>query len=413
MALNYIFIAFFLLSVLVALIKLIFMGDTTVFPNMMAAVFDKAKFSASYALGLAGLITFWMGIMKVGENGGAVSFLSRLVSPFFTRIFPEIPKNHKVFGSIVMNFSANILGLGNAATPLGLKAMNELQELNEKKERATNAMIMFLVLNTSGLTLIPTSVMNMRATMLAENPADVFLPILLTTSCSTIVGLLVVSLIQRINLFNLVVLGFVGGYILLMSTIVSLIQGMPPETLEVNSSIASALIIFTVIAAFILLALRKKVNVYDSFIDGAKEGFNISVKMIPYLVAILVAIGVFTASGCLDMVVDGVKATAGVFTDDTTFAEALPVGLMKPLTGGGAEGMAISIIQQPENGVDSFLGKMVSTMLGSTDTTFFVLALYFGSVGIKNSRYAVLCGLAADIAGMIAAIFFSYLFYAH
>lgn len=408
MALNYIFIAFFLLAVLTAIIKL-FTGDFSAFPGMINEFYDKAKFAGTYSLGLAGMLTFWMGMMKVAEKAGAINVLSKLVSPFFTRLFPEIPKGHKVFGSIVMNFSANILGLGNAATPLGLKAMNDLQELNPNKEKATNAMIMFLVLNTSGLTLIPTSVMNMRANLEVTNPADVFLPVLLTTSCSTIVGLIVVSLIQKINLFNRVIILYVGGYITLLSLVIWWAKIAPPAELELYSNVAAGLIIFSIIAAFVILGMVKKLNVFDTFVEGAKEGFQVSVKMIPFLAAILVATGLFVASGCLDFVKEGVRVVAEVFTDDTRFVDALPTGLMKPFTGSGAESMAITISQ--EAGKDSFISKMTSTMLGSTDTTFFVLALYFGSVGIKNSRYAVWCGLAADMAGMIAAIIFSYIFF--
>lgn len=409
MALNYIWVAFFLIAFVVALIKLIFFGDTEVFPAMIQSTFDMAKTGFELSLALTGVLTLWMGIMRVGEKGGVVAIIARFISPLFTKIFPDIPKDHPVFGPMVMNFSMNFLGLDNAATPLGLKAMSGLQELNTNKDTASNAQIMFLVLNTSGLTLIPVSIMAYRATEGAANPADIFIPILLATFFSTLAGLVTVALYQRINLLNKTILLYLGSLTAFIILAIYYFQSIPQEQVQVISSVASSLILFTVIASFIGLALKNKINVYEAFIEGAKDGFNVAIKIIPYLVAILVAIGVFRQSGTLDILVNGLREVFALTGMNTDFVDALPTALMKPLSGGGARGMMVESMRT--FGADSFVGRLSSVFQGSTETTFYVLAVYFGSVNIKNSRYAVTAGLIADLVGVIAAIFIAYLFF--
>lgn len=409
MALNYIWIFFFLSAFVIALVRLIFFGDTEIFPAIMNSTFDNAKTGFELSLGLTGVMTLWLGLMKVGERGGVVQLLSRAVSPFFQKLFPEIPKNHPVNGSIMMNLAANMLGLDNAATPMGLKAMEQLQELNKDKDTASNAMIMFLVLNTSGLTLIPISIMVYRAQLGAANPSDIFLPILLSTFFSTLCGIIAVSIYQKINLFNKTIFAYLGGFSALVAGIIYLFVSLPQEQVTIYSTVIANVILFSIITLFLLLALRKKVNVYDTFIEGAKEGFLIAVKIIPFLVAILVAIGVFRTSGALDYLVNGIGAFFAFLGLNTDFVGALPTAFMKPLSGGGARGMMIETMRT--YGVDSFAGRLAATFQGATDTTFYILAVYFGSVSIKNTRYAVTAGLIADFAGIVAAIFIAYLFF--
>lgn len=409
MALNYIWVFFFLSAFVIALIRLIFFGDTEIFPAIMNSTFENAKTGFELSLGLTGVMTLWLGLMKVGEKGGVVRLLSRAVGPFFEKLFPEIPKNHPVNGSIMMNLAANMLGLDNAATPMGLKAMEQLQELNPKKDTASNAMIMFLVLNTSGLTLIPISVMVYRAQLGAANPSDIFLPILLSTFFSTLAGIIAVSIFQKINLFNKIILAYLGGFSTLVAGIIYLFVTLPQTQASVYSTVIANVILFSIITLFLLLALRKKVNVYDTFIEGAKEGFTIAIKIIPFLVAILVAIGVFRTSGAMDYMVNGIGAFFAFLGVNTDFVAALPTAFMKPLSGGGARGVMIETMTT--YGVDSFAGRLAATFQGATDTTFYILAVYFGSVSIKNTRYAVTAGLIADFAGIVAAIFIAYLFF--
>lgn len=409
MVLNYIWIGFFLIAFVVALFKLLVFGDMTIFPNIMNSTFEYAKMGFELSLGLTGVMTLWLGVMKIGENGGAIKLLSKGISPLFNKLFPEIPKNHPVHGSMVMNIAANMLGLDNAATPLGLKAMNELQELNKTKDTASNPMIMFLVLNTSGLTIIPISIMVYRAQMGAADPSDIFIPILLSTFVSTLAGIIAVSIAQKINLFTKTILLYLGSITLLLTGVIWSFTVLSSEKLNMVSSVAANIILFSIIIGFILLAIRKKINVYDSFIEGAKDGFSIAVKIIPFLVAILVGIGVFRASGAMDSLMSGI---AWLFTSiglNANFVEALPVAFMKPLSGAGARGLMIDAMNQ--HGVDSFVGRLACTFQGATDTTFYVIAVYFGSVGIRKVRHAVTCGLIADLAGIIAAIFIAYLFF--
>ncbi|MFT6971426.1 MAG: spore maturation protein SpmA [Roseivirga sp.] len=409
MALNYIWIAFFVIAFVVALIKLIFLGDVEVFPAMLQSTFDMAKTGFDLSIALTGVLTLWMGIMRIGEQGGVVAIISKAVSPLFTKLFPEIPKDHPVFGPMVMNFSMNFLGLDNAATPLGLKAMTGLQELNPKKDTASNAQIMFLVLNTSGLTLIPVSIMAYRATEGAVNPSDIFIPILLTTFFSTLAGLITVALYQKINLFNKTILAYLGSLTVFIVLVIYYFQTISQDQVQTISSVASSLILFGVIISFITLAFKNKVNVYEAFIEGAKEGFSIAIKIIPYLVAILVAIGVFRQSGAFGGLIDGLRMLFGFTGMNTDFVDALPTAIMKPLSGGGARGMMVESMRT--YGADSFVGRLSSIFQGSTETTFYVLAVYFGSVNIKNSRYAVTAGLIADFVGIIAAILIGYLFF--
>lgn len=409
MVLNYLFISFFLIALVVGLVKLIFLGDTEIFTAMVNATFEMAKTGFEISLGLTGVLTLWLGLMRVGERGGAINALARVVRPFFQRIFPEIPPDHPAHGSIIMNFAANMLGLDNAATPLGLKAMQELQELNPDKDTATNAQIMFLVLNTSGLTLIPISIMVYRAQMGAANPSDVFLPILLATFFSTVVGLVTVAIVQKINLFDRVVMGYLLGVTALVALTLWYFSRLPEDQIQTVSTVTANVILFGIIAGFMLLAMIRRVNVYEAFIEGAKEGFPVVIKIIPYLVAILVAIGVFRASGAMDWLVVGVGKGFAALGINTDFIPALPTALMKPLSGAGARGMMVDAMQT--YGADSFVGRLASTFQGATDTTFYIIALYFGSVSIRKTRHAVTCGLIADGAGVIAAIFIAYLFF--
>ena len=409
MALNYIWIGFFLIAFVVGLVRLIFFGDVDIFPEMVNSTFDSAKTGFEISLGLTGVLTLWLGLMRIGEKGGVVNVFARLVGPFFGKLFPGLAKDHPAFGPMMMNISANMLGLDNAATPMGLKAMEELQKTNKAQDTASNAMIMFLVLNTSGLTIIPISVMVYRAQLGAANPSDIFLPILLATFFSTLVGLITVALYQKINLLNRVVLAYLGGLTAVVIAIIVYFSFLTQDQITLISTIASNLILFSVIILFILLALRKRVNIYESFIEGAKEGFQIAVKIIPFLVAILVAIGVFRASGTMDIVVDGIRWSLAALGIDTAFVEALPTALMKPLSGSGARGMMVDVMNT--YGADSFVGRVASTVQGATDTTFYIIAVYFGAVGIKNTRYAVTAGLIADLAGIIAAVMMAYLFF--
>ena len=409
MVLNYIWIAFFLIALVVGLIKLIFFGDTEVFTAMVNSTFDMARTGFEISLGLTGVLTLWLGLMRVGEKGGAIDILAKVVRPFFHRLFPEIPRDHPVHGSMIMNFAANMLGLDNAATPLGLKAMQELQELNPEPDTATNAQIMFLVLNTSGLTLIPISIMVYRAQLGAANPSDIFIPILLTTFFSTLAGLIAVAVVQRINLLDRVVLAYLVGLTGAVVALIMYFSRLPQEQIATISTVAANVILFGVIAAFISLAMLRRVNVYEAFIDGAKEGFPVVIKIIPYLVAILVAIGVFRASGAMDYLVVGLERTLAAVGINTDFIEAMPTALMKPLSGSGSRGMMVDAMQT--HGADSFVGRLASTFQGATDTTFYIIALYFGSVGVKRTRYAVTCGLIADFTAVIAGILIAYLFF--
>ena len=409
MVLNYIWIAFFVVAFILGLIRLVVFGDIGVFPAMMNSTFDMAKTGFEVSLGLTGVMTLWMGLMRVGEQGGIVNLMSRLVDPLFRRLFPEIPKGHPAAGSIMMNIAANLLGLDNAATPLGLKAMTQLQEINPDKDTASNAMIMFLVLNASGLTLIPVSIMVFRAQLGAADPSDVFIPILLATFCSTLAGLISVALVQRINLLNKVVLVYLGGFTLLVSGIIWYFSTIPQARINTISSLSANIILFGVITSFIVLAFLKKVNVYEAFIEGAKDGFSIAVKIIPYLVAILVAVGVFRVSGAMDFVVGGIGYLVAGLGLDSEFVKALPTAFMKPLSGSGARGMMVETMKR--FGADSFVGRLSCVFQGASDTTFYILAIYFGSVGIRKTRYALTCGLIADFAGALAAIFIAYLFF--
>lgn len=409
MVLNYIWIAFFLVAFVIALVRLVFMGDTEVFPAIMNSTFDTSKTAFEISLGLTGVLSLWLGIMKIGEKGGVVNVVARLLSPVFTRLFPDIPKGHPVTGSIFMNVAANMLGLDNAATPLGLKAMEQLQELNPKKDTATNPMIMFLVLNTSGLTLIPVSIMVYRAQMGAAQPTDIFVPILLATFFSTLAGIIVTSLYQRINLINRTMLLTLGGMCAVVAAIIWGFSQMDKSQMNVVSTSVANILLMTIIVVFILAGMRHRVNVYDAFIEGAKDGFTTAVRIIPYLVAILVGIGVFRASGAMDMLIDGIKWIVSTLGGNTDFVGALPTALMKPLSGSGARGMMVDAMTT--YGADSFVGRLSCIFQGSTDTTFYILAVYFGSVGVRYTRHAVACGLLADLAGVVAAIAICYMFF--
>lgn len=409
MVLNYIWIAFFVVAFFVALCKTIFFGDTEIFTTLVNSTFDSSKSAFEIAIGLTGLLAFWLGIMKIGEKSGMINSLSKFLSPVLCKLFPDIPKGHPALGSIFMNLSANMLGLDNAATPLGLKAMDQLQELNPKKDTATNPMIMFLVINTSGLILIPISIMMYRAQMGAAQPTDIFIPTLITTTISTMVGITVVSISQHINLFNKAILSLVGGIAVFFSLLMWLFMTVSRETMGTYSTLVANIILFGIIIIFISWGMWKKANVYDAFIDGAKDGFNTAVRIIPYLVAFLVGIGVFRASGAMDILVDGIGYLIGLTGVDTTFVGALPTALMKSLSGSGANGLMIDTMQQ--YGADSLVGKMSCVVRGASDTTFYILAVYFGSVGITKTRNAVTCGLLADLSGIIAGILISYLFF--
>jgi spore maturation protein SpmA len=409
MALNYIWIALFTIGVLVGVVKLVFLGDYDALPEMMDSTFKMSSTAFEMTLGLTGTLTLWMGILKIGEDSGLVDRLARFLSPVLTKLFPEIPKNHPALGSIFMNISANMLGLDNAATPVGLKAMQELQSINPKKDTASNSMIMFLVLNTSGLTIIPVSIMAYRARYGAADPADVFIPLLLTTMCSTLVGLLAVSLYQRINLFQKNILIMLGVILGLVAALFAAISGMNNDQMQHFCRLLTSCLILGTILLFIYSGVYKKLNVYNSFIEGAKGGFQVAVSLIPYCVAILAAVGVFRASGSLQMLQDWIKMGVEAIGLDTDFVGAVPVALMKPLNGSGARGMMLECFES--FGPDSFVGHLASVLQGSTDTTFYILAIYFGSVGIRRYRYAVTCGLLADAAGMVAAVLFSYFFF--
>ncbi|WP_304068590.1 nucleoside recognition domain-containing protein [Pedobacter glucosidilyticus] len=409
MALNYVWIAFFLISFIVACIKLFFFGDTTIFTNVMNGMFESAKTGGEISLGLIGIMTFWLGIMKIGEKAGMITLFAKGVNPFFSKLFPGVPKNHPANGSIIMNFSANMLGLDNAATPVGLKAMQELQEINPDKNTATNAQIMFLVLNTAGITLIPTSVIALRLANGAANPADIFIPSLIGTFISFISGMIAVAIYQKINLFKLPVLLFLGFFAGLMAALYFGLNGLPPKEIENITGLIGGLLIFSIIMLFIGYGAVKKINVYDAFIDGAKEGFSTAVMIIPFLIAILVAISAFRNTGCMDYLVNGIGSLVALAGLDTSFVPALPVGLMKTLSGGGARGLMVDVMTT--YGADSFQGRLASIIQGSSETTFYVLAVYFGSVGIKNTRHALVCGLVADFVGLIAAIFLAYIFF--
>lgn len=409
MVLNYIWIAFFLVAFVIALVRLVFMGDTEVFPAIMNSTFDTSKTAFEISLGLTGVLSLWLGIMKIGEKGGVVNVVAKVLSPVFTRLFPDIPKGHPVTGSIFMNVAANMLGLDNAATPLGLKAMEQLQELNPKKDTATNPMIMFLVLNMSGLTLIPVSIMVYRAQMGAAQPTDIFVPILLATFFSTLAGIIVTSLYQRINLINRTMLLTLGGMCAVVAAIIWGFSQMDKSQMNVVSTSVANILLMTIIVVFILAGMRHRINVYDAFVEGAKDGFTTAVRIIPYLVAILVGIGVFRASGAMDMLIDGIKWIVSTLGGNTDFVGALPTALMKPLSGSGARGMMVDAMTT--YGADSFVGRLSCIFQGSTDTTFYILAVYFGSVGVRYTRHAVACGLLADLAGVVAAIVICYMFF--
>jgi spore maturation protein SpmA len=425
MVLNYIWIGFFLVGFIVAIIRvtgyyfrdffaeyfnIIFdRADLEVFTAIVNSTFEMAETSVRISIYLIGIITLWLGIMKIGEKGGAVNSLSKLVAPFFRRIFPDIPRDHPAMGSILMNFCANMLGLDNAATPLGLKAMKEMQEINKKKDTASNSQIMFIVLNTSALTIVPIGIMAVRAASGAKDPTDVFVPLLLATYFSTLAGLLAVSIVQKINLFNRVVLAYIGGVTIFVALVIWYLNSLTQTRVEVISRFAGNFILFLFIVSFIWAGLRKKVNIYETFIEGAKEGFEVAIKIIPYLVAMLVAIGVFRASGAMDFFVGGLSKFFGWLGVNTDFIPALPTALMKPLSGSGARGLMIEAMQT--YGPDSFIGRLASTFQGSTETTFYTLAVYYGAVNIRKTRYTVTCGLIADLAGIVAAIFIAYIFF--
>lgn len=409
MVLNYIWIAFFLIAFVIAVVRLIFFGDVEVFPNIMNSTFETAKQGFEISLGLTGVLSLWMGVMKIGEKGGVINVLARFLSPLFTRLFPDIPKNHPVYGNIFMNIAANMLGLDNAATPLGLKAMEGMQELNAKKDTATNPMIMFLVLNTSGLTLIPVSIMTYRFQCGAAQPTDIFVPILIATFIATIAGIIITALYQHINLLNRTLLLTLGGAIALIAALIGVFMQMKPEQMNAISSTAANVLLFTVIITFIVAGMRKRINVYDAFIEGAKEGFSTAVRIIPYLIAILVAIGVFRASGAMDWLIGGIRWCVEMTGANADWVGALPTAIMKPLSGSGARGMMVDAMNT--YGADSFIGRLSCIFQGSTDTTFYILAVYFGSIGVSRTRHAVVCGLLADLAGVVAAIGVCYLFF--
>ena len=409
MVLNYIWVCFFLAAFVIALFRLLLMGDYSVFPAMIDATFSSSKTAFEISLGLTGVLALWLGIMKVGEKGGVVALLAKVLSPVFVRLFPDIPKGHPVTVSIFMNVAANMLGLDNAATPLGLKAMEQMQELNQRKDTATNPMIMFLVLNTSGLTLIPVSIMVYRAQLGAAQPTDIFIPLLLATFCSTLTGIVVTSVYQRINLLNRTLLLTLGGMCCAVAAIIWGFSQMSKEMMDVVSTTTANVLLMCIIVCFILAGIRKRVNCYDAFIEGAKDGFHTAVRIIPYLVAILVGIGVFRASGAMDMLIDGIRHAVEALGGNSDFVGALPTALMKPLSGSGARGMMVDAMTT--YGADSFVGRLSCLFQGSTDTTFYILAVYFGSVGVRYTRHAVACGLLADLAGVLAAIAICYFFF--
>lgn len=408
MALNYIWIAFFLISFAVALIKLVFAGDMTVFPEMLKSTFDTAMSAVNLSLGIVGVMSLWLGLMKIGERGGIISIFARLVGPFFSRLFPEVPRDHPATGAIIMNFSATILGLDNAATPLGIKAMHELQELNPDKETASNAQIMFIALNISGLTVIPLAIIADRVAQKSVNPTSIFIPALLATFCSTMMAFIYLSIRQRIR-FDRVVAAYVAGLITVIGTAVWYASRLPQEELLRVSDLVTGIIIMSVISLFMILGVRKKINLFDTFIDGAKEGFQMAIKIIPFLVAIMVGVGVFRASGTLTYLTDGVKYVVAFFGLNTDFVDALPVAFIRPLSGGGARAVWADVVRQ--FGVDTFVGNLASIFRGCMETTFYVIALYYGSVNIRKIRYTLAVGLLADLAGVVAAIFIGYKFF--
>ncbi len=409
MALNYIWILFFLIAFVIGLVKMVLLGDTQVFTDMVNSAFEMAKSGFEISLGLAGVLTLWSGIMKIGEKGGIVNIVSKLIGPFFNKLFPELGRNHPAYGPMMMNFAANMLGLDNAATPMGLQAMGEMQKSNPNKEIASNAQIMFLVLNASGLTIIPISVMVYRAQLGAHDPSDVFIPILLATFFSTLTGLIGVSIYQRINLWDRTIIAYLSGMLCIVFSLIYWTHTLSPESLALYSKVFSNLMLFSIIILFLSLGFLKKINVYETFIDGAKEGFTTAVKIIPYLVAILVAIGVFRASGAMSFFIAGIKWSIEAAGINSDFIGALPTALMKPLSGSGSRGMMIDVMKT--SGADSFVGRLSCVVQGAGDTTFFILAVYFGSVGIKKTRHALTCALLADLAGLIAAILIGYLFF--
>ena len=407
MVLNYIWITFFLAGFIVALYRLLFMGDTEIFSQVMQGIFSDAKNGFEISIGLTGVLALWLGFMKIGEKGGIITVLAKLIAPFFRKIFPEIPKDHPVYGTIMLNIAANMLGLDNAATPMGLKAMDEMQKFNKQKDTASNAQIMFLVLNTSGLTLIPTTIMVYRAQAGAADPTDIFLPILFATFFSTIIGFLAVAIVQKINIFNKTILLYLGSITALLVGLLFYLKSLPGDELGTISSVLSNLILFSIIISFIVAGIIKRVNVFDAFIEGAKDGFNVAIKIIPNLIAILVGIGIFRTVGGLDLICDGLAWCFQSIGIDTEFVPALPTALMKPLSGSGARGMMIDAMNT--FGAHSFAGKLACIFQGSTDTTFYIIAVYFGSVGIRKTRHAISCGLIADFAGIVAAILIAYL----
>ena len=409
MALNYIWIAFFLIGFVVAIFQLVFLGNTQIFTDLVNSIFDNAKSGFEISLGLTGALTLWMGLLKEGEKGGVVNILGRAIAPLFKRLFPEVPKDHPAHGSIILNLSANMLGLDNAATPMGLKAMKELQELNPSKDVASNAQIMFFALNAAGLTIIPVSIIVYRIQMGAENPADVFIPIMISTFAALMVGLISVAIIQKINLLDRVVVAYLGGLTAIILGIVFYFSRLPKEQISEVSTFAANFLLLSIIILFIVLALIKRVNVYEAFIEGAKDGFNTAIKIIPFLVAMLVAIGILRASGTMDFIISGIRGLLSWLGVDTRFTEALPVAFMKPLSGSGARGLMIDAMAT--YGADSFTGRLACTLQGATDTTFYIIAVYFGSVGVKNTRYAIGCGLLADLAGLTTAVLMAYLFF--
>jgi len=410
MVLNYIWIAFFLIGFLFALGQLIFAGNTQIFNELVNSVFSSAKTGFEISLGLTGALTLWMGLLKVGEKGGVVTMLGRLMGPLFQKLFPELPKGHPAYGSITLNIAANMLGLDNASTPVGLKAMSEMQEVNPKKDTASNPQIMFLVINAAGITIIPVSIIVYRTQLGAANPADIFIPILISTFFASMTGILSVAIIQKINIFDKVILAYFGGLTAIIAGIIFYFSTLPKEQITELSTLAANFILISIIMLFIVLALIKKVNVYEAFIEGAKEGFGVAIKIIPFLVAILVAIGIFRASGAMDFIISGIAGFFAWIGVDTQFTKALPVAFMKPLSGSGARGLMIDAMTN--YGADSFVGRLSCAMQGTTDTTFYIIAVYFGSVGIKNTRYSIGCGLLADLAGFTAAILIAYLFFA-
>ena len=409
MVLNYIWIGFFIIAFVVGLVKVIFMGDTDVFTTMMNSTFESAETAFKISIGLTGALSLWLGVMRIGEQGGVINILSRVLSPVFTKLFPSIPKGHPATGSIFMNIAANMLGLDNAATPLGLKAMEQLQSLNKEKDTASNEMIMFLVLNTSGLTLIPVSIMVYRVQAGALQPTDIFIPILIATFFSTLAGIIITSIYQRINLFNKTLLLTLGGMLAVVCGLIWGLGQLDKDTMNKVSTLSANIILMSIIICFILAGVRKRINVYDAFIEGAKEGFNTAIRIIPYLVAILVAIAVFRASGAMDVLIGSIRWTIASLGVDASFVDALPTAIMKPLSGSGARGMMVDAMNT--YGADSFVGRLSCIFQGSTDTTFYILAVYFGSVGIRKTRHAVACGLLADLAGVLAAIGVAYFFF--